>query len=350
MGQPEKSVYEAEAVVGLEKFVARELRQIPGVRLLPNVHVRPGAVRFEYDSSIDTLYDLRLAQAVYRVLSFDVPRPKALLGHAHFQRISTLVSKVVATKPRSTFATLGIDAAGAESAVMRRIKNELSNAVGLLPADEGRGDLLLRIVPAVSRSGWECLVRLTPRPLATRSWRLQSFAGALNATVAQAMVQLTSPRDDDIYVNLCCGSGSLLIERLTSSVSASALIGIDIDENTLHLATVNMEQLKNNSCPHLVIGDVQACPLPDQCATALVADLPFGQRSGTHQDNLRLYPRVIEEAARIARAGALFAILTHEIRLMQSILYSQRRWTLAETLPIVLRGLHPRIYLLRRLS
>jgi ubiquinone/menaquinone biosynthesis C-methylase UbiE len=347
--QPEKPVYEAESIVGLEKLVARELQQLPGARLLPRAAARPGAIRFEHDGNERELDDLRLAQAVYRVLSFDVPRPKALLGHAYFKQICFAISGILASKLRGAFVTLGVDAAGAESAVMQRLKREISALVGLKPATEERGDLLIRIVPTQSHSGWECLIRLTPRPLATRTWRSQNFVAALNATVAQAMIQLTVPRVDDVCVNLCCGSGTLLVERMTISLSASVLIGIDIDKDTLHLARANMRQVETRFPCHLMIGDAQKCPLPDGCATALVADLPFGQRSGTHLNNFTLYPRVLEEAARIAEPGARFAILTHEIRLMHGVLSSQHGWAVVETLPIVLRGLHPRIYLLRRL-
>ena len=40
--------------------------------------------------------------------------------------------------------------------------------------------------PARGGDGWETLVRTTPRPLATRYWRVCNYEAALNATVAHA--------------------------------------------------------------------------------------------------------------------------------------------------------------------
>ena len=349
MPQDEHHSYEAETVIGLEKLAAQELHRAPWGAFVQKGGVRPGAVRFEYRRSIETLNDLRLAQAVYRVLHFDVSRPKALLGHASFRQLTTSIVEVLNAMPEGAFKTLGIDAAGADSSVMQRIKRDLSAAVGLAPAQEDRGDLLVRIIPAVAGAGWECLVRLTPRPLATRRWRSLNFAAALNATVAQAMVQLVSPKAEDVFVNLCCGSGSLLIEGVTSGVNATHFLGIDIDEDTLRIARLNILHANLKVPVQLCVGDAQHSPLADRSVTALVADLPFGQRSGSHRENIALYPRVLGEAARIARSETLFAILTHELRLMEDVLTGQQDWQLADMLPIVLRGLHPRIYLLRRL-
>jgi 23S rRNA G2445 N2-methylase RlmL len=350
MPQAENNSYEAETVVGLEKLAAQELRRAPWAAFVQKGGIRPGTVRFEYGRSIEVLKDLKLTQAVYKVLHFAVPRPKALLGHAYFRQLTMSIVEVLGAMPEGAFKTLGIDAAGADSSVMQRIKRDLSDAVGLAPVQEDRGDLLVRIIPAVARTGWECLIRLTPRPLATRYWRSFNFPASLNATVAQAMVQLVLLRADDVFVNLCCGSGSLLIERMAGGVATSEIVGIDIDEDTLRLAKANIQQANAGAQVKLWVGDAQRSPLPNGCATALVADLPFGQRSGSHRENIRLYPNLLEEAARIAREQTLFAVLTHELRLMEEVLTGQSDWHLVETLPIVLRGLHPRIYLLKRLS
>lgn len=349
MPQVENYIYEAETVIGLERLAAQELRRVPGDARMLSEGIRPGAVRFEYKRAAESLKYLKLVQAIYMVLYFEVPRPKALLGHGHFQRLVAAIADVLDAMPSGSFKTLGIDAAGAESSVMQRIKQELASTVGLAPAGEERGDLLVRIIPSVARTGWECLIRLTPRPLATRRWRSLNFAAALNATVAQAMVGLASPSADDVFVNLCCGSGSLLIERLTCGVPAEKIIGIDIDEDVLRMAKTNIMHADTALPVRLWVGDVQRSPLPDGSASALVADLPFGKRSGSHRENVTLYPRVLKEAARIAAARTMFVILTHELRLMDSLVATQTQWQVVETLPIVLRGLHPRIYVLKRL-
>ncbi|PZS02444.1 MAG: hypothetical protein DLM69_04080, partial [Candidatus Chloroheliales bacterium] len=194
--------------------------------------------------------------------------------------------------PAGTFATLRLSAAGEESAVMSRLRDELAARFDLRPASD-EGDLLLRLRPAAplptsprprrgegdniappnpllqgksaphpssqateqgkqrfastnsnlkpqtSALGWEVLTRISPRPLVTRAWRVSNMPGALNATVAYAMVKLTKPRPDDVFLNLACGSGSLLIERL-ATVRARLAIGCDIDRAALNHAAANL--------------------------------------------------------------------------------------------------------------
>jgi 23S rRNA G2445 N2-methylase RlmL len=162
------------------------------------------------------------------------------------------------------------------------------------------------------------------------------------------MILLANPRPDDVFVNLCAGSGTFLAERSMHSVSAQALVGIEYDAAILNLARANVSVTGSNMAPHLWLSDVTSCPMPDGMATALVADLPFGQRTGSHQENLWLYPRVLREAARISHASASFAVISHELRLMEDVLRRQDVWITARVLPITLRGLHPRIFLLKR--
>src|SRR5438046_2091478 len=77
--------------------------------------------------------------------------------------------------------------------------------------------------------GWEALVRLTPRPLAARAWRVCNLPGALDATAAHAMARWSTRAPDERLVNLACGSGTLLVERLALGPAAVAL-GVDRDE------------------------------------------------------------------------------------------------------------------------
>jgi 23S rRNA G2445 N2-methylase RlmL len=191
------------------------------------------------------------------------------------------------------------------------------------------------------------VIRLTPRPLVTRSWRVCNLEGALNAATAHAMIALTQPRPDDVFANLGCGSGTLLIERLEHGACRRAL-GFDLDTASLECARANVRASGFGARIRLLRGDMRALPLPSASVSALCADLPFGQLSGTHAQNERLYPRALAEAARIAVSGARFVLITHELRLIDTVLRQQEAWTPEQTFRINLRGLHPRIYVLRR--
>jgi 23S rRNA G2445 N2-methylase RlmL len=217
----------------------------------------------------------------------------------------------------------------------------------LRAADE-KGDLLLRIRPS-SDGGWETLVRLTPRPLVTRAWRVCNYEASLNATVAHVMALLTQPQAEECFVNLGCGSGTLLIERL-SAKRAACLVGIDSSAQQLACTAANLAASgRHDAAVTLLQADMTRTSLAAAIADAVCADLPFGQKVGSHKHNQTLYPRVLAEAARITRTGGRLVLITHEIRLMEQLAELTQDWLFERQIRVTLRGLHPAIYVLRRM-
>lgn len=346
-------VYEAEVAEGLEAIARDELRRRLGgwARVgTPRVN-RSGtaAIRLAFDGDPRELLAPRTVLAVYLVRAFAVPRPRALLGDEHCRALLAAIEAVRGLHPRDAFATFHLSAAGAESAVLTRLKEELARRTGLravAAADEG--DLALRLRRPPDRgAGWEALVRLSPRPLATRPWRVCNLEGALNATVAHAMALLTQPDPRDVFLNLACGSGTLLIERLAHGPARRA-IGCDTSPEALACARANVAASGYGDAIELAPWDARALPLPEASVDALATDLPFGQLVGSHTENLALYPAVLREAARVARGGAPFALITHEVRLMESLLARSAEWAVDDAPRVNLGGLHPRIFVLRR--
>ena len=191
-------------------------------------------------------------------------------------------------------------------------------------------------------------MRLSPRPLATRDWRVCNMAGALDAAVAHAMLTLIPSNHADIYLNLGCGSGTLMIERLARG-PAQTVIGCDYALSALECSRANLSAAGYLSDVSLVLSDVRNLPFDDGFAGTICADLPFGQLVGTHQENLELYPRLLSEAARVARINASFLAITHEVRLMEKLLSKSLDWRVEQILRINLGGLHPRIFVLRKI-
>jgi 23S rRNA G2445 N2-methylase RlmL len=347
-----QQTYRCEATVaaGLEDIAQDELRR----RLGPNVRLQtpalgqtePGAVRFDYTGDLRFLLNLQTVIAVFLVHQFAVPRPRALLGDEHFRALLQQIATARDLLPSAAYQTLYLGAAGSDTAVMARLKQELSSHTGLAIAPD-EGDLLIRVRRTADGTGWETLVRLSPRPLATRPWRVCNMEGALNATVARAMVLLTQPKPSDCFLNLACGSGTLLIERLACGPVRRA-IGCDTDDEALACAQTNLAASGYGELGELHAWDACALPLPEQSVDALCADLPFGNLVGSHAENLELYPALLAEAARVARPAALFVLITHEVRLMEALLERSAVWATVEVRRITLGGLYPRIFALRR--
>ncbi len=351
--QPKHSTFLCEAVVaaGLEAVARDEIARRLGsrARLCEGMVHGSGntGIRFALDGSLTEALHLRTVSAVYLVQRYAIPRPRALLGDQHLRALLAQLALARSLHPPGAFATLFISAAGSESAVLARLKGELAARTGLEPG-EGEGDLQIRLRPAPAPdTGWETLVRLTPRPLTARAWRVCNMEGALNAGVAHAMALLTVPRRSDVCLNICCGSGTLLIERLACAPARRA-IGCDIDARALDCARANVAESGYTGRIELYDWDARGLPLADASVDVLLADLPFGQLVGSHDQNRELYPALLREAARVARSGARFCLVTHEARLIESALNAEPAWAVEQTLRVSLRGLPTRVLLLRR--
>lgn len=348
--KPEPSVqvqrYEAETAPGLEPFTRDEmLRRLPGARCEPH-YPKPGNVQIEYAGHPSDLLALRTAGSVFLVRAFDVPRPLALLGHQHLTTLLEAIRLVLSLHPPGSFRSFGLSAAGSDSPAFRRLRAEVASATALEDAG-GSGDLMLRVRrPLSGGTGFEVSVRLTPRPLSVRPWRVCDRPGALNAAVARVMVELTQPRPKDVFVNLMCGSGTLLAERAECGAAAS-LLGADIDPEALACASRNLHAAR--VAARLERWDAAEMPLPDGTAMALCADMPFGHLVGSHAENTTLYPAALREAARVAASGARLVLLTSEAGLMERVLAEQRDlWQQEQVLRLSLDATPLRMYVLRR--
>src|SRR6266511_2471254 len=178
---------ECEVLAGLEPFCAAEVRRVLGRNASLLAGGQAGAVRFRLVGPLAAALELRTAVAAYLLVRVSGRRPSALLGD------TSLFDQVEAVRrlhPPGAFRSFRLSAPGRDSAALR-IRRARQ------PAD-----------------GWEALVRLSPRPLSARAWRAFNLPGALNATIAAAMVELSRPRASDRVLNLMCGSGTILVERL----------------------------------------------------------------------------------------------------------------------------------------
>ncbi len=344
-------LWEAEVLFGLEEFAEDELRQRLGrsVRLLGRT--APGRVAFAYLGGDGPLSTLRTIVALHRVEQFDVPRPKALLGHEHLTRLVASLHGMMARQAPGAFHTFRLSAAGSDSAVFQRFKDEIGRQTGLT-LNESEADLQLAVRPTPAGKGWQVLIRRTPRPQSARAWRVRNMPGALDATVAHVMVALANPRPDERFVNLACGSGTLLVERLALGPARAAL-GVDADPQALEAAGANLNAANVSAGACLIAADAGRLPLASGSCDTVVADLPWGFLVGSRRQNERLYPALLAEAARVAAPGATMVAITASHALFEeSLVRSGGHWLGERVIEVQVpweRGyLQPRIYLLRR--
>ncbi|MFN5060139.1 MAG: methyltransferase domain-containing protein [Chloroflexota bacterium] len=285
-------------------------------------------------------WPVRCAQSAFVVLDFAVPRPKALLGQQYFDEIIRTAQLIMQAHQ---FTTLQIDAAGSDSTVMQRIATELAQRLNLQVVPN-EAEFVVRIRP--SAHGWQVLLRLTPRPLGTRSWRVCNMPGAMNAVVAAAMVRWAGIYDDDRVLNVGVGSATLLIERAQMGAAAQ-LVGCDVSVDAQLCAQQNINAAQLQSRIDVYDWDATKLPIADKSIDLIMADLPFGQLIGTHNSNTQLYPAVIREAQRVLSSRGRMVLISHEIRLLYQTLVAMETLRIVDELQVEVGGMHPVMYLVQ---
>ena len=228
---------------------------------------------------------------------------------------------------------------------MRRIAAALEERLGM-PWDPEAGDCLITFRPG--RRGWEVLCRAGNRPLASRDWRRVDWPVSLNAVIAACMVELSRPRREQRYLNLMCGGGTLLVERLLRR-GAAAAVGLDISGEALAASRQNLAAAGLAERVHLLQGDAAATGLPGDSFDAVTADLPWGERRGPRGSNRALYGATLAEAARLCRAGGILVALTQDSAALRAALAERPpAWEVLDERRIVQRSYRPLCLTLRR--
>ncbi len=332
--------YELLFLPGLDDFVANECRSALNATPIA-VPGRDDSATVEFDGGWAKLLSLRTPIAVSAVLTFAVPRPKSLLSGEYLPVIAEQMTRV-----RSA-TSFRFEAAGADSSVFGRLAVELARATRLRH-DPDEGDIAVRFRRSVTVDGWDVLVRISPRPLSDRAWRVRNFPGAVNATIAAAVAIATRPKPSDRVVNLMCGSGTLLVERMLAAPVRSAT-GVEIDASALEAARANLSAAGLSGRTKLVRADVTETGwLAGGPYDVILADPPWGGLVGEHRTNEALHLRLLQRAREAAAADARVAILTHEIRQMERCLRETAAlWRTESVTRVFQKGHHPRIYVLR---
>jgi tRNA (guanine6-N2)-methyltransferase len=159
-------------------------------------------------------------------------------------------------------------------------------------------------------------VRLVDERMRHREYKVAHRPGSLRASVAAALGWLSRPGADDCVVDPMCGAGTILIERAHLGRYAM-LAGFDRDPGAIAAAHENIGPRYRPL--GLGQGDALRLPLANGSATHLITNLPWGTRYGSHGENRRLYPRLVEEFARVVRPGGRLVMLTAERMLMREV-------------------------------
>lgn len=184
-------------------------------------------------------------------------------------------------------------------------------------------------------------LRLTDATFRYRQPERRFTRASLLPTVAHAMVWLSSPQSTDIFVDPCCGSGTILSERL--AYPADHIIGGDISKAMTVAARENL----HHSNVKVGVWDARKMPLASGYVDKVVTNLPFGRQITPDEDIKLFNHHVIKEICRIMKPSGKAVILSesgHHI-----ITEAERLgFSCLESYPLSLKGLHPTLFVIEK--
>lgn len=396
--------YELEALSGIEHVAQEELKHVPGAR-----DIREG--RFWFPGDPTRLTRLRGSVAVYRVKTFDIPRPKALLGHQQLGDLAAFLLPVIEYGQHSSFR---LSAAGRESSTMRRLAEELETLLGIPHVPE-EGELLIRLRPTENPNKIiEAPVYIEPEEEPQERPRFKGKSGFDRSargkrweaadTRADSMHSDGEDFEDEaplepIEVPIRYEEGWDVLARLTPRpLSARAwrvcnmsgglnatiayaifkLAGVRDQDRVFNpmsgSGTLLIERDLLGPCAALVGVDIEEgavrCAqqnieaakrqievaqvdalqtnLPPRSFDLIVADLPWGDAITVRGGNEALYLDFLKEMYRLCSRQGRMVVLTHELKLFERLLAEQDRWHAHELFQVYSGGHHPKAYLLSR--
>ena len=190
-------------------------------------------------------------------------------------------------------------------------------------------------------------IRLSDATMRHRDYKLAQLPASLKPTVAAAMVRLTRPGPDEVFLDPMCGSGTILIERARAGRYAQ-LLGGDADPKALEATLANV----GPRYQPIRIEQMDARRLPFETASVdkVATNLPFGRRIGDVEDLPLLYAAVFRELARVVKPGGRAVLLLANEGRWRDLLKRQPKWKLRQQYRVSLLGQRPVLLVLDRIE
>ncbi|MDR7522632.1 MAG: class I SAM-dependent methyltransferase [Armatimonadota bacterium] len=127
------------------------------------------------------------------------------------------------------------------------------------------------------------------------------LSGGLHLLWKRAAVRATDLAPGGVLVDVCCGTGDLLVlaSRLLGPVGRT--VGLDFAQGMLAVASRRLQVARRGAPALLVCADAEALPLAD--ATADAVAFAFGLRNVAHPEH------ATREACRVLRPGGRLVVL-----------------------------------------
>jgi tRNA (guanine6-N2)-methyltransferase len=179
------------------------------------------------------------------------------------------------------------------------------------PVDE---DADLEIWATLVEQELICAIRLSDASMRQRG-KTRHLPASLRPALAAAMVALTEPERDDIFVDPMAGAGTLLVERAAAGPFAE-IHGGDLSTDAVNAMKENVRGIKGTVVTSR--WDARRLPFEDGSVDKVAVNLPFGKQVSNAAQLPELYRASLAEIARVLRSGGRLVALAGDARALES--------------------------------
>ena len=360
--KPPRPLYLAQTQPGFEAIAADEIeRSFEGARIrgTRGVGDKNGMVLFEYPYDALDLFELRTIEDLFVVIAtLDRPPPT----REALKLLESLAARATTVEAAMTLARQIQPGRGGKGklrfrVVARQVGQTAYRRVDAQRAVERgiaqRGDHRWQVVEEGALEFWLTLLpneailalRLSDERMRHRTYKIEHMPASLRPSAAAALVWLTEPADDDVFLDPMCGAATTLIERAHMG-RYKLLLGGDTREEALAVARDNVGPRYKPI--ELRQWDARNLPLDAGSVSAVAVNLPFGKQLSTPAENRTLYPAFLRESARVLRPGARLVALTGDRRTFEESLRRASMLARRAVFPVMVLGQPASVYVIER--
>lgn len=176
-------------------------------------------------------------------------------------------------------------------------------------------------------------------------YRLEALPASMHPATAASILRYAQSfiSKDARVLDVCCGSGTFLIER-EKLLSCASLTGVDIAHNAIEIARKNAEAA--GSSAKFIVNDCLRFQA-DRPYDELIANLPFGNRVGNHKENVELYNGILDRLPYWVRKGGVAILYTMEYTLLKRLVRDRPYLKLVTEVRTEAGGLTPTVFVIR---
>ncbi|MGB4871348.1 MAG: methyltransferase domain-containing protein, partial [Candidatus Promineifilaceae bacterium] len=180
----------------------------------------------------------------------------------------------------------------------------------------------------------------------------QTDGDAVRPSLAAALVLVTEPEPDDVFLDPVCGNGRLLFTRRLLG-RYGRLFGADPSPDQLEIAAENLATRRKGRLAENI--DLQpwtdtGLPLADGSVDKTAAVLPDSAQVGSEQEMKKLYTAVFQEIARVLKPNGRAAILSREYDQVKTSLRERPMLEIQTGYSVKAGAQWGRIYIIKRLE